>query len=264
MKKWTASEEKWEIAPTLMTLMVTFWVFLVLNIYSAASGPSCGTEELCWGLSVAARRPLSSCCTQAPENTVSFVALRLSCPTACGISHPPPGTEPVTPSLDGRFLTTRPPGDIFEVKELNFSSWSLGFMSFSIKDHGNFWNTFSCRNGKECHYFLRIKVIIEIALKSRCEARLIRGHMGWTSVHLEREFCWLGLDQMNRCWDVGKFWISSHWDLLWNFISNFSVWPQEHYPLSIFKPKLSNGQEKDKDYFSRSFIKSTSLVNFFY
>ena len=44
---------------------------------------------------------------------------------------------------------------------------------------------FSCLNGKE-YYFLRIKVIIEIALKSRCEARLIQGHMGWTSVHLER------------------------------------------------------------------------------
>ena len=44
-------------------------------------------------------------------------------------------------------------------------------------------------NGKEYHYFLRIKVIIEIALKSRCEARLIQGHMGWTAVHLEREFC---------------------------------------------------------------------------
>ena len=34
----------------------------------------------------------------------------LSCPTACGILVPPPGTEPMSPALEGKFLTTGPPG----------------------------------------------------------------------------------------------------------------------------------------------------------
>ena len=33
-----------------------------------------------------------------------------SCPVACGILVPPPGIEPASPALEGRFLTTGPPG----------------------------------------------------------------------------------------------------------------------------------------------------------
>ena len=32
------------------------------------------------------------------------------CPMACGILVPGPGIEPVPPALEGRFLTTEPPG----------------------------------------------------------------------------------------------------------------------------------------------------------
>ena len=38
------------------------------------------------------------------------VAYRLSFPMACGILAPLPGIKPVSPVLEGRFLTTGPPG----------------------------------------------------------------------------------------------------------------------------------------------------------
>ena len=38
------------------------------------------------------------------------VALRLSCSTACGILVPSPEIKPTSPALEGRFLTTGPPG----------------------------------------------------------------------------------------------------------------------------------------------------------
>ena len=34
----------------------------------------------------------------------------LSCPVACGILVPQPGIEPTSPTLEGRFLITGPPG----------------------------------------------------------------------------------------------------------------------------------------------------------
>ena len=39
-------------------------------------------------------------------------------PKACGILIPQPGTEPVSPALEGGFLTTGPPG-----KSLHSNSW---------------------------------------------------------------------------------------------------------------------------------------------
>ena len=55
---------------------------------------------------------LSSCGTQALECAGSVVVVRgLSCPaTAYGILVPRTGIEPVSPALEGRFLTTGPPG----------------------------------------------------------------------------------------------------------------------------------------------------------
>ena len=53
----------------------------------------------------------SSCDAQALEHEGSVVvACKLSCPVACGILVPGPGIEPVSPALEGRFLTTGPPG----------------------------------------------------------------------------------------------------------------------------------------------------------
>ena len=41
---------------------------------------------------------------------VFVVDCRLSCPEACEIVVPQPGTEPMSPALEGGFLTTGPPG----------------------------------------------------------------------------------------------------------------------------------------------------------
>ena len=43
---------------------------------------------------------------------VFVVACELSCPEASGILAPGPGTEPVSPALQGRFLTTGPSGSV--------------------------------------------------------------------------------------------------------------------------------------------------------
>ena len=43
------------------------------------------------------------------------VACGLSCSVACEILVPQPGIEPMSPALQGRFLTREPPG-----KSLNF------------------------------------------------------------------------------------------------------------------------------------------------
>ena len=69
---------------------------------------------------------LPSCGVQAPGRVGSVVcgtqslSLRhassvvvahgLSCPAACGILFPRPGTEPTSPALYSRFFTTGPPG----------------------------------------------------------------------------------------------------------------------------------------------------------
>ena len=55
------------------------------------------------GLSRVAHRPQSS-----PASVVA--ASRLSCPTACGVLAPRPESKPKTSALQGRFLTTGPPG----------------------------------------------------------------------------------------------------------------------------------------------------------
>ena len=74
------------------------------------------------GLSVACRL-LSSCSVRAPEPSgLVAAARRLSCPVACGILVPWPGIKPVSPALEGRFLTTGPRG-----KSLPSSSPVVGF-----------------------------------------------------------------------------------------------------------------------------------------
>ena len=61
--------------------------------------------------SVVTAHRLSSCGAWAPEHTGSVVVAHgLSCPTACGILVPRQGIEPASPALEGRFLTTGPPG----------------------------------------------------------------------------------------------------------------------------------------------------------
>ena len=57
---------------------------------------------------------LSSCGVQALESVGSVVTVhRLSCPAACGILVPWLGMEPTFLSLEGRLLTSGPPGKSF-------------------------------------------------------------------------------------------------------------------------------------------------------
>ena len=79
------------------------------------------------GSFVAARRLFSSCGMQAPECTGSVVAVRgLSCPMARGILVPRPGIEPPSPALEGRFLTTGPPGKSLKFFRILINeSWAL-------------------------------------------------------------------------------------------------------------------------------------------
>ena len=53
-----------------------------------------------------------SCCTAQVLGLAGpvIVALGLSYLVSCGILVPGPGFEPVSPGLDGGFLTTGPPG----------------------------------------------------------------------------------------------------------------------------------------------------------
>ena len=62
-----------------------------------------------WVLVVSCR--IFLCGTQASEGAGSVVALLgLSCSMTCGILVPQLGFKPTSPALQGRFLTTGPPG----------------------------------------------------------------------------------------------------------------------------------------------------------
>ena len=75
--------------------------FLILFIiYLASLGLRCGSRNLCfitWDLSLGYMDSL-------------VVAYGLRCSKACGILVPWPGIKPTSLALQGRFLTTRPPG----------------------------------------------------------------------------------------------------------------------------------------------------------
>ena len=77
---------------------------------------------------------LSSWGAWAGEHTHSVVAARgFSCLAAGGILGPSPGTEPMSPALEGRFLITRPPGilqrDISWIQDPSFH----GFMVLEVE-----------------------------------------------------------------------------------------------------------------------------------
>ena len=57
-----------------------------------------------------------SCSTQDPSLwCVAFLVVRrLNCFTACGVLVPRPGIKPVSPALQGGFLTPGPPGKSLE------------------------------------------------------------------------------------------------------------------------------------------------------
>ena len=80
-------------------LFVCFWLHRVLVV-------ACETCCSTWDLSL---QPSGFSLVEGPR--FSVVAVRgLSCPMACGILVPQPGIEPMSPALEGRVLTTGPPG----------------------------------------------------------------------------------------------------------------------------------------------------------
>ena len=90
---------------SMLFFLNTYFLFIYLFIW------------LCWVLVAACgifslqRMSFSSCGAWVPECVGSVVvACGLSCPVACGILVPWPGMEPAFPALEGRFLTTGPPG----------------------------------------------------------------------------------------------------------------------------------------------------------
>ena len=95
------------MALVILFYFVLFYLFYFI-FYLAASGLSCGT----WGILVAACRIFRCSMWGLSLRHVGalVVAHGLSCPAACGILVPRPGIEPVSPALEGRFLTTGPPG----------------------------------------------------------------------------------------------------------------------------------------------------------
>ena len=58
------------------------------------------------------------------------VAHTLHCPKACGILAPQPGTEPLSPALQGGFLTTGPPGKSQEFLKYSTYRSFIGYMIY--------------------------------------------------------------------------------------------------------------------------------------
>ena len=83
------------------------------------------------------------------------VARRLSCPAARGFLVPRPGIEPVSSALEGRILTTGPPGK--SLSEKFFISPSI------LNDNLAGWSILGCRFftfsslSISCHYVLVFK-----------------------------------------------------------------------------------------------------------
>ena len=86
-----------------MSLRLWFLVFIL-----AALGLPCSLQcslVLALGLIPAACELLLLWCTGS-----SVTGCRLSCPLTSGLLVPGPGIKPASPALEGRFLTTGPPG----------------------------------------------------------------------------------------------------------------------------------------------------------
>ena len=97
-----SSQQSYECGPPTVTtlfylvniyLFVSFWLHWVLvGPHGIFSLWHMGSALRCAGFSL-------------------IEVYRLSCPIACGIWVPPTGIEPISPALQGRFLTTAPPGN---------------------------------------------------------------------------------------------------------------------------------------------------------
>ena len=59
-------------------------------------------------------------------------AQQLSCSSTCGILVPQPGIKPVSPALEGRFLSTGPPGKSLPIHFLSHFPWRLFWVFFTL------------------------------------------------------------------------------------------------------------------------------------
>ena len=87
------------------------WVFGYLFIYLAASVLQCHTWDLHCGMQdLLLPYVCFSCCGLHACRLSGLHACRPSSLTVCGVLVLPPGMEPASPALEGRFLTPGPPG----------------------------------------------------------------------------------------------------------------------------------------------------------
>ena len=95
VKTWTRSNVKTQLAVSGVLQIKIFYLFITyLCIYLAAPSLSCSIHYL-------------HCGTWLPECKSSVVT-----PMECGILVPQPGIRPASPALEGRFLTSGPPGKV--------------------------------------------------------------------------------------------------------------------------------------------------------
>ena len=91
----------WVLCPAICTPGLHPFSFLFLKLINlAVSGLSCSTRE----------ESVASCQIFCWDGRILVVDHGLSCSLACGILVSWPGIKPASPTLQGRFLTTRPPG----------------------------------------------------------------------------------------------------------------------------------------------------------
>ena len=101
---------EFKVHSSLCLLFFIFWLFWVFVVVCRLS-----LVAVSWVTLVSVRGLLVAVASLVAEHRLysvgSVVAVhRLSCPEARGILVPRPGIEPMSPALEGRFLTTEPPG----------------------------------------------------------------------------------------------------------------------------------------------------------
>ena len=97
-------------------------------------------SEVTKGLNFILAASASAMATEGKSNilvlkNIYLTALGLSCPVACRSLVPEPGIKPVSPELEGRFLTTGPPGKSLSLSCLIVASFFDFDSRFLISEH---------------------------------------------------------------------------------------------------------------------------------
>ena len=98
--EWLGFPPGWASWGMPLACLLFFFLNIYLFICLAVSGLICGMRDLCWVMQ-----------TLQLWHKRSVVEVHgLSCSVACGILVPHPEVKPISPALQGGFLTTAPPG----------------------------------------------------------------------------------------------------------------------------------------------------------